>query len=85
MISVKSLDFQQGLKPNKVKVNESVFCVHCKQDSGWTNSDLVLVPTDKLRDLKCLKCGCVCVKIKTRSYDINEEVNRTIKPYKKKI
>lgn len=45
----------------KAEVQNKIVCKKCGQDSGWTNS--VLAHATGAMELKCKKCGEVCVKI----------------------
>lgn len=83
MTTIESLQFQDKLKPTKNKIQDSIFCVHHKGDSGWTNDEIAKIPTDVQRELKCTNCGEVCVRIIPRGLEV--VVSRTIKPYIHKI
>ena len=47
--------------PVKTRVQNKITCKKCGEDSGWTN-DVLAHAVGEL-ELKCKKCGEVCVKI----------------------
>ena len=54
----------------RMPISDEVICVSCKEPSGWANDVLMYVTGD--RELKCKKCGEVCVRVlaKKNSLDI---------------
>ena len=69
----------------KVPVQENIPCKSesCKgAPSGWTNSEVALIPTDVARELKCQTCGTVVLNIKPRLGTVTEESCLTPKAFK---
>ena len=50
-----------GLRIEKPNVKNVITCNKCKKDSGYVNSDFIHANID--RDIKCKKCGEVCIKL----------------------
>ena len=53
---------RQNDKKKKIFVtSDEVICINCNKPSGWENDVLKFI--SGTRELKCKKCGKVCIKI----------------------
>lgn len=67
--------YESPFQNKKPKIQKSIICKHCKSESGWTNNDLVKIPTDKYIELKCRNMFCkkTCIVIKPKDIDLEKE------------
>lgn len=60
-----------GLRPKKPKVKESVQCRKCKKDTDITNEMLKSINVSEATKLYCPHCGAVAAKIFPSSHIIS--------------